>query len=300
MPHLDPTVLAHHRRRNRWESLAILTGMGAWMALIGWLVFGEQGIWWAAVGAVLLLLIQPVRSTTLLKAMYGAVPLHPAQAPGLFALVDELARRAHLERVPPLLYIPRPEMIALSTGWGRNAAIAVSDGMLRVLPGRELAAVLAHETSHLRAGDIKLLRLAEAAGRLTRMFSLVGLITVAFYLPAATMLGAGVPLLPLALLIIAPMVGDLLLLKLSRTREFAADAGAAELTGDPVGLMAALDRIATLQDGGWERLLRLPAPRWINWIRTHPTTQERLARLREMAPRPKPAWLSIPEIFFHR
>lgn len=294
MAELDRAALARHRRRNRTESLLILAGIGAWMALAGWLVFGGQGVVWAALGAVVLVLLQPVRSTTLLRALYGAVPLAPAEAPGLFALVRELSGRADLERVPPLLYIPRPELIALSTGWGRDAAIALSDGMLRTLPGRELAAVIAHETSHLRTRDLKLLRLAEAAGRLTRFAALFGLLTITFYLPAATMTGAGVPLLPLLLLVAAPMVSDLMMLKLSRTREFAADAGAAELTGDPGGLMAALRRIDTVQEGGWERLRG--APGWLRLIRTHPTTEERLERLRELVPRPTPAWLAIPEV----
>lgn len=144
MTPLDPAILTRQHRRNQVESLLILAGIGAWMALAGWLVFGGQGIVWAALGSVAVLLLQPVRSITLLKAMYGAVPLSPAEAPGLFAVIRELARRAGMERVPPLLYIPRPEMIALSTGWGRDAAIALSDGMLRTLPGRELAAVMAH------------------------------------------------------------------------------------------------------------------------------------------------------------
>lgn len=295
MAPLDPSILTRQHRRNQVESLLILAGIGAWMALVGWLVFGGQGIVWAALGTVAVLLLQPVRSTTLLKAMYGAMPLAPDEAPGLFAVIRELARRAGMERVPPLLYIPRPEMIALSTGWGRDCAIALSDGMLRTLPGRELAAVMAHETSHLRTRDLRLLRLAEAAGRLTRFVSLFGLLTIALYLPAATMMGASVPLLPLLLLVAAPMISDLMMLRLSRTREFAADSGAAELTGDPIALMNALRRIDALQDGGWERLLRTRAPKWLRLIRTHPTTEERLARLRELVPRPPPTWLAIPE-----
>lgn len=292
MVRLDAAALARHHRRNQVESLLILAGIGAWMALAGWLVFGEEGILWAALGAVVLLVVQPVRSTTLLRALYGAVPLSPAEAPGLHALARELTRRAGLDRVPPLLYIPRRELIALSTGWGRDTAIALSDGMLRTLPGRELAAVMAHEISHLRARDIRILRLAEAAGRLTRMVSMFGLLLIAFYLPAAAMMGAEMPYGALLLLVVAPVVSDLMMLKLSRTREFAADAGAAELTGDPAGLIAALERIEALQGGIWERLSRAPA--WLRLIRTHPTTEERIARLRELAPRPAPTWVLVP------
>lgn len=291
MPRLNAQVLARHHRRNRVHSLVILAGIGCWMALVGWLVAGFQGIVWAVFGTVLVLLVQPVRSITLLKALYGAVPLSPAEAPGLHGVMRELATRAALERVPPLLYIPRPELVALSTGWGRDGAIAVSDGMLRQLPGRELAAVLAHETSHLRSGDLKLLRLAEAAGRLTRMLSLFGLLLIVIYLPGLD----HSPILALLMLMLAPVVNDLLMLKLSRTREFDADTGGAELTGDPEGLIRALARIDRLQGGNWERLMRGPGLRWFKWIRTHPTIEERVQRLRELAPQPLPQWLLVPE-----
>lgn len=292
---LDAAALARQHRRNHLRSLLLLGGIGAWMAVVGWLVAGEWGVVCAAVGAVLVLLVQPVRSTTLLKALYGAVPLTPAQAPGLHAVMAELARRAQLPRVPPLLYIPRAEMIALSTGWGRDGTVALSGGMLHGLPGRELAAVLAHEISHLRAGDLRLLRLAEAGGRLTRTLALVGLALVLLYLPALDMMG-GVPLLPLLLLMAAPIVSDLLTLTLSRTREFEADAGAAELTGDPAALIGALSRLEVLQGGGWERLRRSRTPRWLRLIRTHPTTEERIARLRELAPPLPPRWLVLPDL----
>lgn len=291
---LDSIALARQHRRNHLRSLLVLAGLGGWMALIGWLVAGGQGIFWAALGTVLMLFIQPVRSTTLLRALYGAVPLSPAQAPGLFALVAELAGRAELQRAPPLLYIPRAELIALSTGWGREATIAVSDGLLRLLDSRELAAVLAHETSHLRSGDLKLLRLAEAAGRLTRTLALFGLVLVLLYLPELAGQGA-VPAAPILLLVFAPVVSDVLALTLSRTREFEADAGAAELTGDPHALISALHRIDALQGAGWEQLTRAHGLKWLRLIRTHPTTAERVARLRELATPEPPRWLVLPE-----
>lgn len=290
----NAAALARHHRHNRLLSLMVMAGICGWMALIGWLVAGLEGIVWAAAGTGLMLLVQPVRSTTLLKAVYGAVPLTPATAPDMYGVMRALAERAGLPRVPALLYIPRPELIALSTGWGRDGAIALSEGMVRILPGRELAAVLAHETSHLRTGDLKLLRVAEAAGRLTRLLSLAGLILMAMYLPAIGAMGGEAPLLAVLLLVMAPLVSDLLTLKLSRTREFDADAGAVELTGDPAALMAALERIEALQhDGDWERLTRGGGLRWLRLIRTHPTIGERLARLRELAPPPSARWLNL-------
>lgn len=295
MARVNLDLLARHHRRNRLLSLWVMAGISGWMALVGWLVAGPDGIVWAVVGTALLLLIQPIRSTTVLKALYGAVALSPVTAPGLCGLMRDLAGRAGLPQVPQLLYIPRRELIALSTGWGRDGAIAVSEGMVRILGGRELAAVMAHETSHLRTGDLKLLRLAEAAGRLTRLLSLSGLLLMMFFLPAAAAQGAGAPLIPLLLLVVAPLVSDLLTLKLSRTREFDADAGAVELTGDAEALMSALGRIEALQQGGdWERLTGRSGLHWLRLIRTHPTTGERLARLRELAALPPSRWLTLP------
>jgi heat shock protein HtpX len=294
MPPLSPAALARHRRRNRRDSTVILAGIGGLMALAGWLVAGPEGILWSVLATSLALLLQPGRSTALLRALWGAERLSPLQAPGLYRMLAELAERAGLERVPPLYYLRRPEVVALSTGWGRDAAVMVSDGLLRVMPPRELAAVLAHEVSHLRHGDLKILRLADAAGQLTRLLSLFGLVLVVFYLPSAVAMGLDLPLLGVLLLVVTPVASDLMTLKLSRTREFAADAGAAELTGDPHALMTALDRLG----GGWERM---GSPRrFLSLIRTHPTTAERLARLAELAPAPEPRRLIPPEVLLVR
>jgi heat shock protein HtpX len=282
MPVLDRAALARHRRRNAMQSALVLAAIGAWMALVGWLVAGDEGIVWAALGAAVMMIAQPAGSAAMLRAVFGAVPLSRADAPGLCRMVEVLAGRAGLDRVPPLLYIPRRDLAALSTGWGADAAIAVSDGLLHALDNRRLAAVLAHEISHIQHGDLIILRVAEAAGRLTRLLSMFALLVVVFYLPAAAAAGAEPPLLPLLLLVAAPIACDLLTLKLSRTREFAADAGAAALTGDPEGLMAALETIDAIQGNGWERLLKVPA--WLALIRTHPTNSERLERLAELAP----------------
>lgn len=294
MARLDAARLAAQRRRNWLVSAAVLAAIVGWMVLIAWLVLGEQAAVWALMAGPIVLAFPPVRSTAVLKALYGAVPLGPATAPGLLGLVRELAGRAELARIPPLLYIPRPEVVALSTGWGREAALAVSDGLLRLLPPRELAAVLAHEVAHLQAGDLKILRLADAAGRLTRLLSMVGLLLVAMTLPTATLAGLPIPWLAILLLMLAPVGSDLMALALSRTREFAADAGAAGLTGDPAALIHALERIDTVQSGGWERLVRLPGWRWVSWIRTHPTTGERVTRLSALAPEPERHWILLP------
>ena len=280
MPRLNLSELDSQRRANRLLSAAVLAGIAAWMGVVGWLVGGWDGVVWSVVGLALVALLQPARSVRLLRSLYGARPLMPAQAPGLSEMVFRLAERSGLAVVPRIFYIPRPEPMALSTGWGRDAAIALSDGMLRMMGPRHLSAVLAHEMAHLRNGDLKLLRLAEAAGRLTRLSSFVGLMLVAMLVAGAADISVAV----VVMLVAAPLVSDLLMLKLSRTREFAADAAAAETIGDPAALIESLSVLERAADGGWERVRSVRRPSWLDLIRTHPTTAERIERLRALVP----------------
>ncbi|MDO8606045.1 MAG: M48 family metalloprotease [Phaeospirillum sp.] len=282
-PLLDQANLETQARRNRRDSIVILAGIVGLTALAGWLVAGGLGVAGSVVAAGVGMLIHPHASAVMLRRLWRAVPLPPHMAPDLWAIVTELSRRAGLESVPPLYFIPRPEILALSTGWGRHAAIGISDGLLLTLPPPEVAAVLAHEIGHIRAGDLKILRLAEAAGRLTHTVALAGLILLLLYLPGILELGMAPPPWPFLVIMAAPLVSDLLTLKLARTREFAADASAAELTGNPRALMAALARL----HHGWEN------PR-LSLIRTHPTTEERLTRLADLAPPVQWIPLSLP------
>jgi heat shock protein HtpX len=290
MPPPDSEMLERHRVRNRMQTGLILAGLTGWMALVGWIVAGLGGVVLASAGVLILLALPQARSMAVLRALMGALPLAPWQAPGLVRLVGELADRAGLDRAPTLLVIPRAAPIALSAGREGDQALALSQGLVEILPPRELAGVLAHEISHLRQGDLGILRLADAARRLTRALSLFALLSLALWLPLAVAEGGdGAPFLPLALLALAPLVGDLLTLGLSRTREFAADAGAVALTGDPLGLIMALERIERSHGGDWERMARgLPG---LGWVRTHPPTAARIARLRELAPVASPVWV---------
>jgi heat shock protein HtpX len=135
----------------------------------------------------------------------------------------------------------------------------LTDGMIRTLSLRELSGVLAHEISHIRNGDLWLMGLADTVSRLTRMMSLFGQIL---------------------LLVLAPTIGALLQLALSRTREYDADLGGALLTGDPMALAGALRKLERYGRGLWESLLmpgrRNPNP---SLLRTHPPTEERIRRL---------------------
>jgi heat shock protein HtpX len=270
------------------QSVLLLGGMIGLLSLCGWLVAGVEGLLWIAVGGGLSLLLSPRLSPRLLLRMYRAVRLGPADLPAVFEVLVEISRRAGLERLPDLYYVPSSTLNAFTVG-SREVAIAVTDGLLRRLSLRELAAVLAHEVSHIRHNDLWLMGLADTVSRLTRTMSALGVFLFFLNLPLLLFEEQGFPWLLVGLLIFAPTLGSLLQLALSRTREFDADMDAAGLTGDPVGLAAALEKLERYQGRFWEELLlpgrRIPEP---SLLRTHPPTEERIRRLMSLRP-PRPA-----------
>ncbi len=275
----------HERRRARAFQNALQTGalmlaMVGLLAACGWIVAGAKGVLWLAVIGAFGVLIARWVSRGVLLRLSGAMPLRAADAPEIYKVVSTLAARAQLDSLPALYYLPSPTMNAVTVGKPGNAAIAVTDGLLRSMPLREFAGVMAHEISHIRHNDIGVMMLAAMIGRMTRALSFVGLIAAFFALP---LLGGGADTVSwavIALLIAAPMIVDLLQLALSRTREFAADTEAARLTGDPAGLAAALLRIEGAQTKWWQRVLR-PGQRQVDssLLRTHPRTEDRVAEL---------------------
>lgn len=288
---LDRDTLHRHLARNRRDTALVLLGLAGLTGLAGWLLAGVMGALAAPLLVVVVVAADPQASVAMLRAVYRARLLAPETAPELWSIHVELCRRAGLESVPPLFRIPSRGVMALSTGWGRHAAIALSDGALAAFAPGELVAVLAHEIAHIRAGDLKLLRLADAAGRLTHAVAAITLLLLALMLPSMAANGTGPNLGALTALVLAPIGCDLLRLWLSRTREFAADASAAQLCGSPDSLIAALAR---LEVGATS-----PRPLgWLRLIRTHPTTAERIDRLSDLAP-PAPSGfhLLIPKLW---
>jgi heat shock protein HtpX len=175
--------------------------------------------------------------------------------------------------------IPTPVLQAMSAGSREAPSIAVTSGLLQSLPARELAAVLAHEIAHLRYGDMFVMRVAAGAGSMPRAMSSAGVFLLVAYFPVLWTTGEVVSPAAIALLMGAPMVSDLLELSLSRRREFLADAGAVELTGDPTSLARALERIARLQGDDWGALHS--ARRAMAALVSHPPDDRRTNRSSE-------------------
>jgi heat shock protein HtpX len=267
-----------HRLQNALQTLALLAAMAALAGYLGWTLFGQAGLWAAALGPVFALLGNGGSSEMILR-LTRARPLAPEHAPGLYRLAGLLAERARLPRMPRLYRVPAPALNAFAAGSRDNPAIALTDGLLASLEPRELAGVLAHELSHLRSNDVWVMTLAAVVGRMTSLMSFFGQILFFILIPISLFTGQGVPLAAIVLLIFAPTISGLLQLALSRTREFDADIAAIELTGDPRGLAAALTRLERQRSGWMQRIFMARAP---GWLQTHPSTAERIRRLMEI------------------
>lgn len=282
--------MSRHRWLNRLQTLVLVLTLLAIAALLGSLLFGQQGLWLALAAAAMALLIEPAMTSPLTLRLYRARPLHPEEAPQLWHVLHELAQRAGLRAVPEPYYIPSTVINAFATGSTHRAAIALTDGLLRNLTPRELAGVLGHEIAHIANEDLRVMGLADSISRLTQMMSLFGQVALLFSVPAMLAGLVDVSWAALLVLLLAPQLALLVQMGLSRVREFDADRLAAELTGDPLGLASALARIERA-NRNWRAWL---LPGWGNpepsWLRTHPATADRIRRLQvlaeSMTPRP--------------
>lgn len=177
-------------------------------------------------------------------AMNGARELHPSEFPWLHELLAQIARQARLP-TPRLYLVDSPTPNAFATGRSpRHAAVAVTTGLLHALDRRELAGVLAHEVSHVMNRDTLIMTVAATlAGVLTHLAQM------ALFWGGGLLGGrndedeSGSSFASLGLLLVAPLAATLLQLAISRSREFDADAAAADLTQDPEGLARALARL---------------------------------------------------------
>ena len=284
-----------HRLLNLVQTMLILGGMAA----IAWVVLGsifgpEVTVLLIALSLAGLALAQSLSREFLLRG-YRARPLGPREWPEGVAVLHELARRAGLPRPPELWYVPSQVPNAFAMGPPEESAVCVSDALLRLLTPRELAAVLAHEVAHIANRDLWLMGLADAMSRAVSVASWLGQFLLIINLPLMAAGAATFPWGALLLLVFSPTIMALLQLSLSRRREYDADLGAVELTGDPEALASALTKLERLAGRFWEEIFlpgrRIPEP---SLLRTHPPTEVRVARLRALAPRRKMPALSPP------
>ncbi len=277
-----------NRARNLVHTAVLVTGIGLVTLLSAALLWSWPGALFALAVLLLLTIFGPRVAPEAVMRLYRAAPVRHAHGGPLVAIVDALAQRAGLPRAPLLYVIPSPTINAFATGSADRSAIALSHGMLRTLDIRELTAVLAHEMSHIRSNDLFVMGLADVMTRFTLLLSYVAVMLAALNVPAILL---GLPTFPwagIALLYLAPAVASLLQLALSRARELDADLEGATLSGDPAALASALRKIDRLEGRFWEDLMFPPARRipYPSLLRSHPDTDERVARLAALAETP--------------
>ncbi len=260
----------------------LIVALAALAAIVGYVAVGGAGLLLG--GLVLAFSAASLQvSSAFVMRLQGAVPLRPQQAPALFEMVARLAGRACLP-VPALYFIDHPVANAMAVGDRRDGALAVTRGTLELLSPAELEAVLAHELAHLKHGDTQVMKLTNLIARAT-----VQVLQLATWLAVLTALFTGGSLARASLLSLlalgVPIMIGFLVTAVSRTRELAADATSAELTGRPMALASALHKLERYHQGWFRRLV--PTPEVPDWLRSHPGTEERVARLAALSPPPK-------------
>jgi len=283
---LNDIKLNLHKLGNFFHSILLLAGMMFVLSFLGWLFAGSSGMKWVLITGAVSLILSPRLSPHIILKWYGARPLSQTQSPTLYSALAELSRRAKLPAVPKLYYVPTSMLNAFTTGNRKNAAIAITDRLFRTLDTRELVAVLAHEISHLKNNDLWIMNLSDILSRLTSFLSTAGQFLLIFNLPLWLVSGYQISWSAILVLIFAPLLTVLLQLALSRTREFDADLGAADLSGDPQSLALALAKMERYEGNLLTRIFlpghREPHP---SVLRTHPQTEERIKRLMSLSKR---------------
>lgn len=288
----------NYRLQNILHTFILLAGMLCLLSLVGWVVAGAAGISWALIIGIFAIMSASRFSHHILLYLYRARPMSGERYRPLIEITHWLAQRSQLPHTPRLFHLPTHNMVAFSTGQDKNSAIAISDGLLRVLDNRELIGVLAHELSHIGSRDLWVMAIADVISRMTYLMAVSGYILLAFYLPVYLVQGHEPPWLLLILLMLAPSLSAIMQLALSRTREFNADMSAVNLTGDPQGLISALDKIDQYEKNLLKRLLipqaKQPHP---SLLRTHPLTEERIQRLQQMPQTYQHPYLETDHVF---
>jgi len=271
--------------------LGVLTAL---FVVIGYGLGGQQGMVVAFGLAFLMNVLSYWVSDKIVLAMYGAKPISEAEAPRLYAIVRRLATRAQIP-MPPVYLIPTDTPNAFATGRNpEHAAVAVTEGIMRILDEDELEGVLAHELSHVKNRDVLIATIAA---------TLAGAITyLAHMMQWAAIFGGGrtsddderggsaIGMLFMA--VIAPVAALLVQLAVSRAREYQADASGARLAGRTWGLAKALEKLETASRAAPMEANPATAHLFIvnplsgqtlmRLFSTHPPIEERIARLRAM------------------
>ena len=283
---------------NLMKTGVLLAALTVLVVLIGGALGGQNGMVMALVLAMVMNLGSYWFSDKIVLRMYGAQPVDEAAAPALHRIVRTLATRAGIP-MPKVYIIPGETPNAFATGRNpQHAAVAVTEGILRIMSEEELEGVLAHELSHVQNRDTLIMAIAA---------TLAGAITYMAHMAQWAMIfgggrrdsdenesGGGGLIGGLLMIVLAPLAATLIQLAVSRSREFQADASGAQMAGQPEGLARALEKLemasrvvapmnATPATAHLFIVNPLTGGGWTTLFSTHPPIAERVARLRAMA-----------------
>lgn len=276
-----------------WVKTAMLmAAITALFVAIGGMIGGSRGMMFAFVVALAMNFFSYWFSDKMVLSMYNAQEVDETSAPQFYRMVRELATRGGLP-MPRVYLINEEAPNAFATGRSpEHAAVAATTGILRILSEREMRGVMAHELSHVKHRDILISTIsATMAGAIS------ALANFAMFFGGRDEEGRPAnPVASIAVALLAPVAAAMIQMAISRAREFEADRGGAELSGDPQALASALDKIHRYASGipfaaaeahpttaQMMILNPLSGGGVANLFSTHPATEERIARLMEMA-----------------
>jgi heat shock protein HtpX len=266
--------------------MASLSGL---LVVIGFLIGGASTALFFLLMAFAINFFAYFFSDKMALAMSGAKPVSQAEAPKLYTAVEELTARAGLP-MPRLYVIPQDQPNAFATGRNpKHSAVACTRGILNLLSEDELRGVLAHELTHIRNRDILIQSVASAIGA-----AITYVAYMLLWFGGDEDSGPLAIVGQLAIFLLAPIAASIIQLAISRQREYAADAGGAEICGNPESLASALLRLEQGAAATPMQVNQAAEPLYIvkpfaakgiaGLFSTHPPIEERVKRLRQMRP----------------
>jgi len=277
---------------NTVRTTLLLAALFGLFMFVGQLIGGRQGMIMGFGFALVTNFLAYWFSDKAALAMSGARPVDEQHAPGLHRMVGRLAVRAGLP-MPRVYVIPEMQPNAFATGRDpSHAAIAVTEGLMQSLNEDELEGVIAHELAHVKNRDILI---SSIAATIAGAISFIAQMAF-WFMPRHSDDEGPNPLVAILMMIVAPIAAFIIQMAISRSREFGADRGGAEISGKPLALASALARIERAAELrpmhvnpaashmyiqnplGGDRLAGIAG-----WFRTHPPTEERIAHLKTLA-----------------
>lgn len=276
---------------NVMKTAILMAAITALFMGVGMVLGGQQGMVIALVVALGMNFFSYWFSDKLVLKMYNAQEVNEQTAPQFYRMVKELAQRAELP-MPKVYLIPEDAPNAFATGRNPNhAAVAATTGIVRMLSERELRGVMAHELAHVKHRDILISTISATMAGAIGLFAQFGM----FFSGRDSEGRPTNPIVGLMVMLLAPIAASLIQMAISRSREYEADRGGAQISGDPLALASALEKIHHYAQG----IPMAPAQAHpetaqmmiMNPLRggartlfsTHPSTEERVSRLRAMA-----------------